>query len=141
MNMPNIPKKMERVGEQVSQTASSARSSLIDLGVQALRLANGFREAEARGVTSILSRLGLQRRQSIAVPALCVLAGAAAGAGVALLLAPMKGEDLVAWLSKNIRRATVAAESTMAQHDATMPRDHTPPAYGTHDAHSANGRS
>ncbi len=108
--MKNISKSVDRIGEQVSNTASHTRASLFELGAQALRLVNNLKEAESRGVESLFGRMGFQRRQSMARPLVWFAAGATVAAGAALLLAPMKGEELVDWLVQNLRRATSTAE-------------------------------
>jgi hypothetical protein len=85
-------------------------TSMVELGAQALRLVNNLKEAEARGAESVLSLMGLQRRQSVARPLLWFAAGATVAAGAALLLAPMKGEELVDRIARGLKRATSAVE-------------------------------
>ncbi len=85
-------------------------TSMVELGAQALRFVNNLKEAEARGAESILSLMGLQRRQGIARPLLWFAAGATVAAGAALLLAPMKGEELVDRIARGLRRATSTVE-------------------------------
>lgn len=80
--------------DQAKNTASDTRASLIDLGVQALKLFNHARAQESRVVDSALDHIGLQRRQSALRPALWFAAGAVVAGGAALVFAPSSGEKL-----------------------------------------------
>ncbi|HEY1697909.1 MAG TPA: hypothetical protein VGG39_37365 [Polyangiaceae bacterium] len=81
-----------------------ARSNMIDLGTQVLRLVNNVRDAQMRGVDSMFGRLGY-RRQSMARPLLWFAAGAVVAGGVALFLAPMTGDEMVQKASNLLGRA------------------------------------
>ncbi|HEY6462282.1 MAG TPA: YtxH domain-containing protein [Polyangiaceae bacterium] len=81
-----------------------ARSNMIDLGTQVLRLVNNVRDAQIRGVDSMFGRLGYQRR-SIAKPLLWFAAGAVVAGGVALFLAPMTGDELMQKATNLLGRA------------------------------------
>jgi hypothetical protein len=111
--MSTMTKTVDHAGEQVKHSAAHARSGFVDLAAQALRLVNNIREAEERGVTSFLSRLGLQRRQSVARPVLWFAAGAVAAGAAALLLAPMKGDDLIKRITNIVRGAAHDVETAV----------------------------
>jgi hypothetical protein len=78
----------------VHHAAAHTRSSLIDLGAQALRLVNDIRAAEVRGVDSVLGSLGLQRRESALRPVVWFVAGAAVAGAVVFILAPTQGKKI-----------------------------------------------
>ena len=80
--------------DQVKSAADGTRSSLIELGVQALKLFNHVRAQETRYVDSALDHIGLQRRESALRPVLWFAAGAVVAGGAALVLAPSSGEML-----------------------------------------------
>ncbi len=80
--------------DQVKAGADSTRSSLIDLGVQALKFFNHVRAQESRYVDSALDTIGLQRRESALRPVLWFAAGAVVAGGAALVLAPTSGDKL-----------------------------------------------
>lgn len=80
--------------DQVRTTTDSTRSSLVDFGVQALKLFNHVRAQESRYVDSALDHIGLQRRESALRPALWFAAGAMVAGGAALVFAPTSGEKL-----------------------------------------------
>lgn len=80
--------------QAVQSAASSARGSLVDLGVQALKFLNTVRAEEYRLVGSALERVGLQRRESSLRPIAWFAAGAVLGGSAVLLLAPSSGGAL-----------------------------------------------
>ena len=80
--MSNAKDAAEHATDAIKDTGASAKSSLLDVGVQLMRLFNDARAMESRGVESLLGRVGLQRQQSAAVPVLWF------AAGWLLLLAP-----------------------------------------------------
>jgi hypothetical protein len=132
--MSSLTKDIQGVGDQVARTATHARANFVDLGIQVLRFVNNMREAEERGVESILSRLGLQRRQSTARPVLWFAAGAVVAGGAALLLAPMKGEQLIRKMTKTVSGAADEVESTV-KHAAGEVKDKVRDLAGTATAH------
>jgi len=92
------------------RTADQARSSLIDLGGQALKLRKSLRAIEARGVDSLLDGFGLQRRGGALGPAVWFAAGAVTASAIVLLLAPessKKVRDRIAelWPSRGEKKA------------------------------------
>jgi hypothetical protein len=80
--------------DQVKETVSSARSSLVDLGVQAMKFLDTVRSQEERALDSALEHIGLQRRQSSLRPMLFFVTGAIVAGTVALVLAPVSGKKL-----------------------------------------------
>jgi|SRR5579859_1274785 len=76
------------------QVSHAARASYVELAAQVLDLFNGIRAAETRGMTSLLDRIGLQRRSSVLVPIAWFVGGAlVAGAAVAMIT-PASGKAL-----------------------------------------------
>jgi ElaB/YqjD/DUF883 family membrane-anchored ribosome-binding protein len=92
--MTTISNTADHAAEQMKDAASHARGTLLDLAAQAMKLVHGAREAESRGVDTLLDRMGLQRRRSGIVPVLWFAAGAIVAGGVVLLLAPESGKSL-----------------------------------------------
>ena len=92
--MTTISDTADHAADHMKDVASHARGTMLDLAAQAMKLVNGAREAESRGVDTLLDRMGLQRRRSGFVPVLWFAAGAIAAAGVVLLLAPTSGKSL-----------------------------------------------
>jgi hypothetical protein len=92
--MTTISDTADHAAEHMKDVASHARGTMLDLAAQAMKLVSGAREAEGRGVDTLLDRMGLQRRRSGFVPVLWLAAGAIAAAGVVLLLAPTSGKSL-----------------------------------------------
>jgi hypothetical protein len=90
------------------------RTSLLDLSTQVIRFINGAREAQSRGMDTVLDRIGLQRRQSALGPVLWFAAGAVAAGTAVLLLSPASGKQL------RQRIATFLGHETEA--NATPPR-------------------
>jgi len=80
--------------EHVKEAASHARATLLDLSTQVMKLVNGAREAEGRGVDAVLDRLGLQRRSSALGPALWFAAGVVVAGTAVLLMTPTSGKKL-----------------------------------------------
>jgi hypothetical protein len=80
--------------EQLKDTATHARAAFIDLSTQAMKLFNGLRDAEGRGMDAVLERLGLQRKQSAVNPALWFVAGAVVAGAAVFVLAPTSGKKL-----------------------------------------------
>ncbi len=111
--MSSIGRNFDRVGEQVSHKAAHMRSGLVELGTQVLRLVNNMRESQALDVESLLGRIGLQRRRSAAIPIAWFIAGVVVAGGAALLLAPMKGEDLIDELAKFVRKTTSRVDTAV----------------------------
>jgi hypothetical protein len=81
-----------------SSTAEHATEQLkdtfVELSSQAMKLFNNLRDAEDRGMATVLDRLGLQRRQSAITPALWFAGGAIVAGAAVLLLAPTSGKKL-----------------------------------------------
>jgi len=80
--------------EHAREAASHAKTTLIDLSAQFMRLINSVREAEGRGVDSLLDRAGLQRRQSAMAPVLWFAAGAVVAGATVVLMATVPGQRL-----------------------------------------------
>jgi hypothetical protein len=80
--------------DTAGRTVDHSRSSLVDLGAQALKLTNSLRAIETRGVDSLLDHFGLQRRKGALGPAVWFAAGAVAAGAIILLLAPESGKKL-----------------------------------------------
>jgi hypothetical protein len=85
---------MRSLIDTAERTVDHTRSSLVDLGAQALKLTNSLRGIETRGVDSLLDHLGLQRRKGALGPAVWFAAGAVAAGAIFLLLAPESGKKL-----------------------------------------------
>ena len=85
---------MSSVIRTAERAADRTRSSLADLGTQALKLVDSLRTMETRRMNSLLDRMGLQRRQSALRPALWFAAGAASAGAIVLLFAPESGKKL-----------------------------------------------
>ncbi|MEO6419535.1 MAG: hypothetical protein ABIP39_09030 [Polyangiaceae bacterium] len=107
--------------DQVKAGADTTRSSLVDLGVQALKLFNHVRAQESRYVDSALDHIGLQRRESALRPVLYFAAGALVAGGAALVLAPTSGDmlrkRLIELLSKagdNVKSVAGSVTDTVA---------------------------
>ena len=73
---------------------STISSTVFDFSTQVLRLVNGVREAEGRGMESLLDYRGLQRQRGPLVPALWFAAGAAAAGAAVLLMTPTSGKKV-----------------------------------------------
>jgi hypothetical protein len=126
-------------GAKGAQTAAKAVATYASLKTL-MRAANSLSPAHA-----VMSALGIQRRASlparIATTAGLIAAGAAVGAGVALLLTPMSGADLRAAMMKRIRGAAPGARR---EEEPQVARDEEEPqAEGLTDgaARSAAGAS
>jgi hypothetical protein len=92
--MESVSNTADRATEHVKEAASHARTTLLDLSTQILKLVNSAREAEGRGVDAVLDRLGLERRRSALAPALWFAAGALVGGTTVLLASPVYGKKL-----------------------------------------------
>jgi hypothetical protein len=80
--------------DHATDAISHARTALLDLPGQMMKLVDNARESERRGVDSLLDRMGLQRRQSVLTPVLWVAAGAVIAGAAAVLLAPTSGREI-----------------------------------------------
>ncbi len=80
--------------QATGRTADQARSSLVDLGAQALKLTKSLRSIETRGLDSLLDRFGLQRRGGALGPVLWFAAGAVTASAIVLLLAPESSKNM-----------------------------------------------
>lgn len=85
---------MGSVIHTAEHAVDQTRSSLVDLGAQALKLVNSLKAAEGRSVDSMLHRIGLQRRDEAPTPLLWFAAGAIAAGAVVFMLAPESGKKL-----------------------------------------------
>ena len=74
--------------DHAQQQAHQARTSIIELATQALRLVNGIRAAEVRQAERALGWLGLQRRSSALRPVAWFVAGAAVAGAVVVAATP-----------------------------------------------------
>jgi len=95
--MTTISSTADQAADRVKDGASHVRGTLLELSTQVIKLINSAREAEGRGMDTVLHRLGLERRRSALGPVLWFTAGAVAAGTVVLLTAPTSG--------KGIRRA------------------------------------
>lgn len=94
MNTENILKgasaKATEATEAASEIAQEAKSGILDL---VARVAKVYGTLQSLGLDDVLSRVGLQKRRSSALGIVAGFsAGLVAGAGLALVLAPMSGE-------------------------------------------------
>jgi hypothetical protein len=96
----------------VQGAAASARGSIIDLGVQALKFINSVRREEHQFVGSVLERIGLQRRESSLRPIAWLAAGAVIGGSAVLLFAPGSVEQLRRRVGSFFGTAKVAETAT-----------------------------
>jgi hypothetical protein len=89
-----------------------------DLSTQVMRLINGARDAEGRGVDALLDRLGLQRRGSALTPLIWFAVGAAVAGTVVVLMAPTSGKELRERIAKFLggEVEAVAARAKAAEH-------------------------
>lgn len=76
------------------------RSSLVDLGAEALKLTDSLRAIETRAVDSLLARFGLRRREGGLGRMVWFAAGAVAAGAIVFLLAPESGKGLRARILK-----------------------------------------
>jgi hypothetical protein len=109
--MTTISSTAEHATEHVRHAASHAGTSLLDLSTQVFRFINGVREAQGRGVETVLDRLGLQRRQSALGPVLWFAAGAVAAGTAVLLLSPESGKKVRQRMASFLRQETDAQPS------------------------------
>jgi len=117
--MTTISNTADHATEHVKHAASHVGSSVLDLSTQVIRFINGVREAQGRGVETMLDRLGLQRRQSALGPVLWIAVGAVAAGTAVLLLSPTTGKQLRQRIATFIGRET---ESNAGQPGVTEPR-------------------
>ncbi len=89
--MSSISKTADHVADHARNATLMARTSLMDLGSQALRLINNIRERESNGV--FLAHVGRRHDPNRLSPALWFGAGAAVASGAFLFFAP-RGADL-----------------------------------------------
>jgi hypothetical protein len=116
--MTTISNTADHVAEHMKDATSHARGTLFDLAAQAMKLVNGAREAESRGMDTLLDRMGLQRRRSGLVPVLWFAAGAIAAGGVVLLLAPTSGKSLRKFIAGFLDdgKDTLATQAEKVEH-------------------------
>ncbi|MGA7121015.1 MAG: hypothetical protein WBY94_13005 [Polyangiaceae bacterium] len=101
------------------RTADQARSALVDLGSQALKLTKSLRRIETRGLDSLLERFGLQRRGSALGPLAWFAAGAVAASAIVVLLTPessKKVRDRIAdlWAARAAKKAELPSRVSIA---------------------------
>jgi hypothetical protein len=89
--MSTLTNATNHAAEQVSH---AARASFVELAAQTLKLVNGIRAAETRGVTSLLGHIGLERRRSALVPVAWFAAGALVAGAVVVLMTPASGKAM-----------------------------------------------
>ncbi len=118
--MSNAKDAAEHATDAIKDTGASAKSSLLDVGVQLMRLFNDARAMESRGVESLLGRVGLQRQQSAAVPVLWFAAGAAVATGATLLLAPTSGAELRKKLSGMLSSVEKSASKELQEIETSI---------------------
>jgi hypothetical protein len=128
--MTTISNTADHATEHVKHAASHVGSSLLDLSTQVIRFANGVREAQGRGVETMLGRLGLQRRQGALGPVLWFAAGAVAAATAVLLLSPTTGPQLRRRITAFIGRET---EPNAGQPGVAEPRIEEPEVSAQHN--------
>jgi gas vesicle protein len=85
---------MRNLSSTAGHATEQLKETFVDLSAQAMKLFNNLREAEDRGMETVLERLGLQRRQSALTPALWFAGGAVVAGAAVLLLAPTSGKKL-----------------------------------------------
>ena len=78
----------------VERAVDHTRSSLADLGGEALRLSNSLRAIETRGGDSLLARFGLRRRKGALGPMVWFAAGAVTAGAIVFFLVPESGKKL-----------------------------------------------
>jgi hypothetical protein len=94
IEMTTISNAADHATDQVKDAASHVRGTLLEFSTQVLKLINRAREAEGRGVDSVLHGLGLERRRSALGPVLWFAAGAVAAGTAVLLTSPTSGQKL-----------------------------------------------
>jgi hypothetical protein len=119
--MSTIANTADQASDYAKEAASHARAALMDLPAQALKLVNGARDAEARGIEALLSRMGLQRRQSPLVPGIWFVVGAAVAGTAVLLLTPSTGKVLRQRIAKLFDREVASAEEHIQEVSNRMP--------------------
>jgi hypothetical protein len=124
--MTTISSTAEHATEHVRHAASHAGASLVELSTQALRFINGVREAQGRGVETVLGRLGLQRRQSALGPVLWFAAGAITATTAVLLLSPASGKKLRHRLASFFRKESETATTRAGTVEPRVPESEAP---------------
>jgi len=111
--MESVSNTADRATERVREVASHTRTTFLDLSTQVLKLINGAREAQGRGVDAVLDGLGLQRRRSALAPVLWFAAGAVVGGTALLMVSPVSGKKLRERIASFIdeRTAAIATKS------------------------------
>ncbi len=92
--MTTLSNTADHAADQVKDAASHVRGTLLEFSTQVLKLVNRAREAEGRGVDSVLHGLGLERRRSALGPVLWFAAGAVVAGTAVLLTSPTSGQKL-----------------------------------------------
>jgi hypothetical protein len=92
------------------RTVDQTRSSIADLGAQALSLIDSLHAIESRGVDSLLHRIGHRRRGGALGPVVWLAAGAATAGAIVFLLTTASGKKLRGriaelWQSRGEREA------------------------------------
>ena len=122
--MRSISNSADQAVEQVKDTASHAKGSLVELGTQIFKFMNTLRDMEIRGADRILDKVGLQRRSSPFAPVLWIAAGAFVGGAAAIALAPVSGKELrkrlAQLLDQGIEEAKIIGKETEAKVEGVM---------------------
>jgi gas vesicle protein len=85
---------MKSLSSTAGHATDQLKDTFVDLSAQAMKLFSNLRDAEERGMETVLERLGLQRRQSALTPALWFAGGAIVAGAAVLLLHPTSGKKL-----------------------------------------------
>jgi hypothetical protein len=136
--MTTISNTADHATEHVKEAASHVRTSMLDLSTQVIRFINGAREAQGRGMDSVLDRMGLQRRQSALGPILWFTVGAVAAGTAVLLMSPTTGKKLRQRIASFLGHA---AEASAAPNGAVEPRVETEASPGRNGANYADHSS
>lgn len=129
--MTTISNTADQAADHVKEAASHARTSLLDLSTQVIKLIHGAREAEGRGVEVVLDRLGLQRRTSALGPVLWFAVGAAAAGTAVVLLTPTLRRRIASFLGGEVdtmTKETRGAEEHVEDAVKNMPNGANHPA-------------
>jgi hypothetical protein len=113
--------------DHASDAISHARAAFLELPTQMMKLVDGARETERRGVDALLGRMGLQRRQSVFVPAMWFAAGAVVVGAAAFILAPTTGKQLrrriAAFLDAEVDALAAQGEALERKIEETVKRE------------------
>ncbi len=101
----------DKFGQAHPEKNTGRRFSWIDLGVQALKLANVVGAFERGAMAPVLQRVGFSRRPSVLRPVFFFASGAIVGGAAALLFAPKTG--------KNLRRAITSLVTKVSNHETS----------------------